>query len=148
MGANIIPIVKKRGRTVLGVRIGLAFRQSRSIGDCPSKSAPRLTARPSTAAAGTPYLHFSPVSLHSSIAMTTSVRPCRLFAVLFRADGGTARFGGVLLTCGTAALLLLLGLAIRVVRPDRFGVADAGRRVGHCHGRCAVRVVEAVDAGS
>ena len=62
MGANSIPMPKKRGRTVLGVRIGLAVKRQHSqhsrplFGRSCCCEGNALTAMLSVAVAGTPYL--------------------------------------------------------------------------------------------
>lgn len=57
MGANMIPIEKKRGSTVFGVRMGLLAGCQRSIAvKCPSPPQMLLTAMPSIVVVGTRYL--------------------------------------------------------------------------------------------
>lgn len=60
MGAKMIPIVKKRGRTVLGVRIGLGLSATNQMSVVAAircrKVVGVLTAMPSNVADETPYL--------------------------------------------------------------------------------------------
>jgi len=70
MGANIIPTMKNRGRTVFGVRIGLRrnSNQLHSVG-CIGGNWKQRTARPSIAVAETQYLYneVSSALVHSII---------------------------------------------------------------------------------
>lgn len=123
MGANMMPTMKKMGKTVLGVRMGLQPHVSYRDLPVPVCGGSR-TAMLLIAAAGKQYL-----GAYQSLILYARGRPrCRaaVFAVCWW-----------VLTWGSPALCLLVRVVVRILARDRVALLDLLRLR---HGRCSARI--------
>lgn len=113
MGAKMMPMEKKSGSTVLGVRMGLLAERQHSIGWSNPGGKAMLTARPSVVAVETRYL-FESATISIMFEACAVFPPCPAFSIKGPCSSAMQTMecarDRLKLTGWSAALLLVIGL--------------------------------------